>query len=77
MSLPGRLGDRWNAARAAFQRKVRTPKSTMPGNTRGGGRSETGNGQRPVTCRIGPQKQTAKAAFPLGENAGSEGEKVV
>ena len=43
------------------------------------GRGPVGDhsGLLPVTCRIGPQKQTAKAAFPLGEAAGSEGEKVV
>ncbi len=76
MSLPGRSGGRWKVAKATFWRKVRTPKSAMPGNARDGGRTETLR-SLPVTCRIGPQKQTAKAAFPCGENAGSEGEKVV
>ena len=37
----------------AGSRKVRTPKSKMPGNTRGG-----------VIYRIGPQKNTAQAASP-------------
>jgi hypothetical protein len=38
---------RVTAPRAIGVRKVRTPQSAMPGNTRGG-----------ETCRIGPQKQT-------------------
>jgi hypothetical protein len=76
MSIPGWSGGRWKVARATIQRKVRTPKSTMPGNTRDGGWPET-TGLLPVTCQIGSQKQTAKAAVPLGEQVASEGEKVV
>ncbi len=44
--VTGWPGDR--GLRKRRSRKVRTPQSTVPGNTRGG-----------VTCRIGPQKQTA------------------
>ena len=50
-ATPGRPGDRWSTVKTVHQRKVCTPQSAAPANSRGS-----------VNCRNGPQKQTALPA---------------